>query len=582
MRKNFYLSGLFLCILALCICGCGGGSAADPMGTGTVRFLDKSGSITDTAEVVPNGTITLTAKVSNLRSNGTSVPVVNEQVSFSIVNPGSLATLTVVNDRTNGDGLVTASFTSGNTMYADIVRVTTEVGATATIHINKTGGLTDPRIEKLEASAKEVVAGQTSVITAHVIDGASNPVKNAFVRFRLTANGSGAIFTDASTDGNCYVYTDVGGNATAVYKAGGADPYSVVYDAVQADLQDYASSAAVDIKRTAGTAPPPTTDLSVTLAAAPAADTEISAGQTRIITATVAGDNKAGAAVTFTIPVNTSGAVFINSGGFAVNTITVTASGTGIATVIYRAGANSPGAAIQDTVQALLANGSNAAIILKRASTTPSTYTVTITPSVTQVSAGQVSIITAKVQKTDATGALIAAPVETVSFSLPVNSSGATLTPTTATTDSSGNAVVIYQPGNASPAVTVQDTVQAAVGTATDAKAITRVGSSTAAFSISVTAAPSAVGAGAGNSSVITANVKNNETPGKPVSGVAVSFVQTGGTSILPGGAITDGSGNAQTIFTSAAGLAGTQAGVVTASITISGNTYTAAVVITH
>jgi hypothetical protein len=46
MRKYFHGSALFLCILTLCVCGCGGGgSAADPMGTGTVQFIDEKGAV---------------------------------------------------------------------------------------------------------------------------------------------------------------------------------------------------------------------------------------------------------------------------------------------------------------------------------------------------------------------------------------------------------------------------------------------------------------------------------------------------------------------------------------------------------
>ena len=45
MRKYFHGSVLFLCILALCISGCGGGSAADPMGTGTVTLTADSTTV---------------------------------------------------------------------------------------------------------------------------------------------------------------------------------------------------------------------------------------------------------------------------------------------------------------------------------------------------------------------------------------------------------------------------------------------------------------------------------------------------------------------------------------------------------
>ena len=127
--------------------------------------------------------------------------------------------------------------------------------------------------------------------------------------------------------------------------------------------------------------------------------------------------------------------------------------------------------------------------------------------------------------------------------------------------------------------LTVQDAVQAAVGTATNTAVITRVGSAVSAYGITVTAAPTTV-PGAGGSSVITANVKNSA--GTAISGLVVNFAQSGGTSVLPVAAITDGNGNAVAIFTGPGGGAGTMAGVVTATISVAGNTYTAAVVITY
>jgi hypothetical protein len=491
------------------------------------------------------------------------------------VNTGNGASLSVVNDRTASGGLAKVLFTSGNSMYSDIVQVTTEVGATASIYINKTGGLTEPSIKTLEASNKEVAAGQSSVITANIVDGSGSPVMGVPVTFAIPVNGSGAVF---SYNGGSYLtyltYTDVGGNATAVYKAGNGDPYNDVYDSVMAEISGtgYYSSKAVDIKRTKGTAPT-TTDLSVTLAAAP---TSVAAGQTSLITATVAGDEKSGAAVTFTIPVNASGASFINSGGFAVSTITVTASGTGTATAIYLAGSTSSGVSVQDTIQAVLANGANGAVIVTRTSTTTSFYTVTIAASPTSVKAGQVSIITATVTSTSGSTTTPAGGV-TVTFTLPVYSSNPTLSAYTATTDASGKAVVVYQPGITNPTVTVDDTVQAAVGTAASAVAITRTGSSTSAFSINVVPVPTTLATPTSNS-VVTANVKNNA--GVVISGVTVNFTATTGT-LSAASATTDGSGNAVVTYTGD-GVAGAHTDVVTARITVDGNIYTAATVITY
>ncbi len=552
-----------------------------PWGRRTVRFISESETIIDTATVAPNGTITLRAWVTNTRSDGTVLPVVNEKVSFVIVNSGNGGYLVASSDRTGSDGQVTALFTAGNSMYSDQVRVTTSVGATATIYINKVSGSPDPYIKEMKASNTEVVAGQTSVIKVNVVDGTGSTVKNVYVRFRLAVNNSGAVFADAYADANFYAYTDLGGNATVVYQAGNGNPYAVVYDSVVAETEN-GSSMAVEIKRTAGTAPEPPEELSVTLAAAP---TSVAAGITSIITATVTGTNKAGADVTFTIPVNNSGATFINSAGSIVTTATVTASGSGVATIIYRAGNASTGTAVQDTVQALLANGSNAAIILTRtATTTPSTYTtVAIGASSTSVDAGEVSIVTATVTTTT-DGTSTAAPGVLVNFTLPVNSSGASLSASSATTDGSGKAVVIYRPG--ATQVTVQDTVRAAVGTAASAVAITVNGSSTMGYSITLEAAPPTLTADNANS-IITANVKNNA--GAVISGVTVHFEVTSGEgSVSPTTAITDNSGNAVTTFTGAGDAAvppvhpiptGTTA-VVTASI-MSG-TYADAVIITY
>jgi hypothetical protein len=583
MRKNFYLSGLFLCILALCVCGCGGGgSAADPMGTATVRFVDESGSIISSTSVGVNGTITLRIKVTNTRSDGTAVPVVNEQVSFVIVNSGNYGSLTVSNDHTGSDGTATALFKSGNSMYSDNVRVTTEAGSTASIYINKTGGLTEPSIKTIAASNASVVAGQTSVITVNIADGAGGAVMGVPVKFTIPVNGSGALFFYGGQTYLTYTtYTDVGGNATAVYKAGDVDPYNDAYDSVMAEISGtgYYSSKAVDIKRTAGTAPTPpvTTDLSVTLAAAP---TSVAASQTSIITATVAGDNKSGAGVTFTIPVNASGASFINAGGASVASITVPASGTGIATALYQAGATSPGTAVQDTIQAVLSNGANAAVIITRTSTTPSTYALTLSaPSPASVTAGQVSIITVNVTTTTNGTAANAAGVP-VSFTLPVNNSGATLSAYTATTDSNGKAVVIYQPGASSPTLTVYDTVQAAYLTATDAKAITRTGSSPSGFGIQVTAAPTTLALD-NSDSIITAKVTN--TGGGTTNGLVVSFTVMGGGTVVPAWGITDGSGNAVTTFTGGPGARATgDTDVVIASVTVGGYTYTSAALVSY
>ncbi len=572
MRKCSRLSGLFLCILTLCVCSCGGGgSSADPMGTGTVTLT------ADATEVQAGGSCTLTATVTNQTGEKTTVPVIGERVSFSLLTRNG-GTLAAASDRTGSGGVATAIYTAGNNLSQDVIRVTTDVGAMASITITKTGGIAGARISSLVALPTTVVADQTSVITATVTDGNSNPMQGETVTFTLPVNESGASFVNA--DGvyvsSVSVNTDASGNAVAIYLAGSISPLTAVYDTVRATMANGSSNAVV-ITRSAGTAPPPTTDLSVTLATNPSTPS-VPAGGTIIITATVAGDNKSGAAVAFSLPVNHSGASFINTSGTSVASITVTAGGSGIATALYQAGSTSPGTEVQDTIQAVLTNGANAAVILTRTSATTSYYAVTIVPSETSVTAGQVSIITATVTVSGTTpGPAGGVPV---AFTLPVNSSGATLSAMTATTDSSGKAVVIYQPGTTNPTLTVQDTVQAAVGTATDAKAITRTGSSPSGFGITATAAPATLALD-NSDSIITAKVTN--TAGGATNGLMVWFTVTGGGTVVPAWAITDGSGNAVTTFTGGPGARATgDTDVVIASITVGGNTYTSAALVSY
>ncbi len=432
MRKNFYLSGLFLCILALCGCG-GGGSAADPMGTGTVQFVDESGSVITSATVSPGGSITLLAKVTNLRSDGTAVPVVNEKVSFSLISFGNGGGVSVVNDRTASGGQAMAVYTAGNNMASDTVRVTTDgSGSTATITITKTGGIVGARIATLSPSSSAVAAGQTSVITAHVTDGNSNPMWGETVTFTIPVNESGASFVYAAGVyvSSVSVNTDAAGNAIAVYYAGSNDSLTVVYDTVRGALTNGSSNAVV-ITRSAETPP---TDLSISVAAAP---TPVSAGQVSIVTATLTGDDNAGVTVTFSLPVNNSGASL--SASYAVT------DGSGKAVVTYTAGSSNPTQTVTDTVRASVGSISDSAAITRTGTGTTS-YTVTLTPpgDFTGGWTGQIVAGTLTAKVVDNLGKNVAGV--TVTFTIESASVGAkgTLSSATAVTNAGGEAAVSY------------------------------------------------------------------------------------------------------------------------------------------
>ncbi len=569
MRKYSRLSGLLLCVLMLCISGCGGsgGSAADPMGTATVQFIDEAGKILFPEEggsifafvIMPGESRQLIVKVTNARSDGSIVPVVNEYVSFTLLTPANGGSIRMVTDRTDSSGRAIAMYTSGNNYVMDEIRATTEAGASAQLTILKTGGLVGKQIASLTPSSVLVPDGATSVIQALVTDGNGNPVMGETVLFSFTVNASGAYFVTASQAdvGTFSATTDASGRAQAVYRAGGNQPNQILYDTIRAALSN-GSTQSVMITRTAGTVPGA---LSISVSADP---TSVAAGNVSIITAAVTGENNSGVTVTFWLSDNNSGATLS-----ATSAVT---DGSGNASVTYAAGSNNPTVNVDDVVRASVGSASASVIITRTASGGVAAYAISVQTSPTSVTAGQVSIITATVTSgsTPASGVVVA-------FTLPVNQSGATLSAASATTDGNGKAVVIYRPGGTNPDTTLQDTVQASVGTATDAKAITRTGSSTISYSIDITANPSTL-TQVHNNSVVTATVTNNA--GTPISAVTVNFTVVGASvgTVSPASAITDGSGNAVTVYTGGLGPGAT--GVVVSSITIGGNTYTDAVTI--
>jgi hypothetical protein len=300
------------------------------MGTGTIQFIDESGSVITSATVSPGGSITLIAQVTNLRSDGTAVPVPNEKVSFSMVTAGNGGGVAVMNDRTASGGKATAFYTAGNNMDTDTVRVTTEGSRfTATITITKSGGIVGARISSLAASSTTVAADQTTVITAKVTDGNSNPMQGETVTFTLPVNESGASFSDAGVSvSSISVNTDASGNAVAIYKAGSTSSDTEVYDTVRGALTNGSSNAVV-ITRSAGTAK---TGYNITVNADPTT-VPAAAGGSSVIAANVTnnGANVSGVTVNF-----------VSSGG-SVSPSSRTTSGNGNAETTFTAGVGAAG-----------------------------------------------------------------------------------------------------------------------------------------------------------------------------------------------------------------------------------------------
>jgi hypothetical protein len=424
--------------------GCG--DSADPLGTGIIQFYDATtGTVVTSMTVQPGSTLTLVVRVKNLRSDGTLAPVIGERVTFTLLTPVNGGGLTVVNDRTTGGGQAMALYTAGNNSATDSVRATTSNGAMATITITKTGGLIGARISAMTASLLTVGSGGSSVITAKVTDGNSNPMMGETVTFTLPVNESGASFASSVS-----VATDAGGNAVAIYRAGSNSSLTDIYDTVRGALANGSSNAVViTISAPKPPDPPdPPTPLSIAVAAVPAS---VSAGEVSIVTATLTGTNKAGVTVTFSLPLNNSGATLSPSSAVT--------DGEGKAVATYKAGANNPTLTVSDTVRAAVGSISSTAAITRTGTGSPPTgYIVTVTanpPILTAVNGN--SIITANVLNngTAVSGQLV---TFTVSGVAPVGS----VAPGTATTNLSGNAVVIFT-GAASKPKAGTDVVTASI-----------------------------------------------------------------------------------------------------------------------
>jgi len=388
----------------------------------------------------------------------------------------------------------------------------------------------------LTADLASLAAGNSTVVTATVTDGAGLPANGQLVTFTLPINNSSATITAIGET------TGANGKAVAVYTAGAATPGVDVNDTIRAAVSSVAG--AVIVTRTKATvAPAGVYRLTLT-----ADVTSLAAGQNSIITATVTdgtGNPVSNQAVTFSFISNPSEAT--------LTTIGATTDASGMALAVYTAGVSTPTVSVQDAVRAAVTGSTGAVIITRTASTVvPGVYHIALAADVTTLAAEQNSMITATV--TD--GAGNPASSQAVTFTLLIDNSTATLTTVGATTDANGKAVVIYTAGSASPTTSVQDTVRGTVTGSASAIVITRTASTyTPPIGNQITLTADVTSLAAGRNSVITATVKDGS--GNLVSGQAVTFTLLidNSTAILTTvGATTDTSGKAVVIYRSGAG----------------------------
>ena len=414
MRKHMRMFLLLIAALVLSACG-GGETSGDPLGTDSITVKAEPATVGAGQESV------ITATVARFNEN----PAIERSVTFTFRTNNSGGTLRAVNNRVDGQNQARAVYTAGwnapGAEISDTIQASLPNGAGAVVVITRAGN----GIAEITAEPAEVEANQSSVVTVFVSDSSDKPISGATVFFSIPVANSGSPALTAYS-----AFTDGLGRATTVYTPGIASPDQTVSDTVEARLSN-GSSRSVVITRTGEAVEPvePTEPLAISVAAVP---TSVSAGGLSIITATLAGDNKSGVRVAFSLPVNNSGATLSSS--------TAVTDGAGKAVVTYQAGGNNPTADVQDTVRAVVGSISSTAAITRTGSTTK-TYSISLLgQTLFSVLQGETisDVLTATVS--DSSFNLVSGM--TVTFS--IVSGGGALTSATAFTGGDGKATVVY------------------------------------------------------------------------------------------------------------------------------------------
>lgn len=411
----------------------------------------------------------ITAKVTN--SQGTSVQGLI--VTFTELIDNSGGTIQTLNSgRTDASGKAVAVYTAGSGSTGsvqDTIQARVNDGtysATGVVMMTRLAEATTPIGIKMvvNAAPTSLKANQSSIITATVTDAEGNPMEGKTVTFTSLINQSGIV--SLTTLGT----TDASGKAVAIYTAGNNSPTTDVQDTIQARITSgsYTTYGAVIITRTGTTATTVPQGYKSTLSAS---ITALAAGGHSVLTASITDGSDhpvSGLTVNFAIPTNNSGATL--SAGSA------TTDAAGRAVVYYTAGNTSSTSNVQDAISATVSSGgynSTSAVVITRtaAGSVNTGLVITVSPTPVSLASGALSVVIAVVN--DANGNPVQG--ETVTFALAVDNSGATLSPLTATTDTTGKAFSIYTAGNNSPALEINDAVSASVTGASNAAIINRL-----------------------------------------------------------------------------------------------------------
>lgn len=449
----------FFLIAGLLFYGCGtgenypeGGYTATGGGGGTVTGGSGVSVSSSPTSISTYGLATITANVNDSSGNpvadGTTV-----DFALSDSNLGVLSSATA----TTTNGTATVNVTAKN--VAGLLKVTATSGAlSGSVSISVTASAV--AAISLQAAPSSVTVGGQSTITAYVYDGTGNKVADmTSVSFSLSDPTIGSL-----SSGNVLTFN---GTATVTFTATGSSGGTVTVNA-----SSESAKGSIDIAVTGGLA-----GGAITLAASP---NSILTGATSTVTATLkdsSGSPVQGATVSFTL----------NNTYATLSSPTAVTDASGVATVTLTAGSLAGTVSVSGSASGL---SGNVAVTINEPVVGGGSLTVNTGSSA--IFSNKTTLVTATLL--DGGGSAVLGG--TINFSLD-NSSVATLSSTSATTDASGEAVVTLTAGTTPTSVTVtakesllynvQDTatvtleapLPASVSVATNPSTITVLGTAT-------------------------------------------------------------------------------------------------------
>lgn len=436
-KNKIYLSSfllIFCMLLFTALYGCGTGP---DVAAGSTQPTPTGYNVALTADVT-----TLAARQNSIVTatitDGSGNPVSGQAVTFTLLIDNSTAILTTVGGTTDASGKALAVYTAGatspTTSVQDTIRASV-TGSTGAVIMTRTASTAVPPVGyrmTLTADVTSLAAGKNAIVTATVTDSSGNPASGQTVTFAFnpTPAPSGGSLTTLISG-----VTDASGRAVAIYKAGATNPTTSVEDTIQASVTGYTSGAIV-MTRTASTATPPA-GYRLTVTATPVS---LAANAMSVIVAKVInnadGSDASGVAVTFAKLIDNSGATLTTVGSGITD-----ASGTAIAT--YTAGNNTPSLSIQDVVTASVTGSAGAVIITRLPTLGTGNRIISFTEipeTLPDTPVSGVVIMKVKVTTDNLTSPVVGV---TVTFTILAGGTG-TLSSSTATTDTNGEAYVIF------------------------------------------------------------------------------------------------------------------------------------------